>query len=462
MIQPSAALLFFVAVMISTWYGGFGPGLLATAFSALAIDYFFMPPAHSMSVGLDDILELVVFMLIALLISSLSKRRRLLEAELQRRVEELAEADRRKDEFLATLAHELRNPLAPILSALELMRLRTADDPTLKGLMDAVERQTWHLARLVDDLLEVSRITRGKVRLRKEPLDLETVVARAVETSRPFIEARKHELSVSPPGEPVRLEADPIRLEQVLINLLNNAAKYTDPGGRIWLTWAREGGEAVVRVRDTGIGIPPEMLSRIFDLFTQVDRSLDRAQGGLGIGLTLVRNLIEMHGGAVSADSAGPGRGSEFVVRLPALPPGPEPEAAESEPVTTKPKARGSGRRVLVVDDNVDAATTLGELLRLWGHKVWVAYDGPGAIQETLAHQPEVVLLDIGLPEMDGYEVARRLQQIGPEKPMLIALTGYGQEEDQCQSEKAGFAHHFTKPINLVTLQQVLSAGVRV
>jgi len=374
-------------------------------------------------------------------------------------LQEIQEANRRKDEFLAMLAHELRNPLAPILNALQVMHLRSADNPALRQSMAVVERQVRHMAQLLDDLLDVSRITRGKVQLRKEPLDLVATVTRAVETSRPLIETRKHELIISLPQEPIRLQADPIRLEQILVNLLNNAAKYTEPGGRIWLTCTQEGEEAVFRVRDTGIGIPPEMLSHIFDLFTQVDRSLDRSQGGLGIGLTLVRSLVEMHGGNVTVYSAGIDQGSEFIVRLPAL----AWECKNAEP--REEKDRGAPvalrRRVLIVDDNVDAATTLGEVLELWGHEVRTVYDGPSAIEVASVYKPEIVLLDIGLPELDGYEVARMLrQQAGLSGAVLIALTGYGQEEDQRRGREAGFAYHFTKPVDLANLQGLLASDL--
>ncbi|HWP46186.1 MAG TPA: PAS domain S-box protein [Candidatus Limnocylindrales bacterium] len=381
--------------------------------------------------------------------------------ENARLYQEAQEADRRKDEFLAILGHELRNPLAPVRNALEIMRLRSGNDPTLKRAMDIVERQIQHMTRLVDDLLDISRIIRGKVQLKKEPLDLNTIITRAIETSQPFIENRQHGLLVSLPQEPLWVEGDPARLEQILVNLLNNAAKYTEPGGRIWLTCTQEGEEAVIRIRDTGIGIPPEMLLRIFDLFTQASQSLDRSQGGLGIGLTLVRSLVQMHGGSVSAFSEGLGRGSEFVVRLPVLS---ETGSRTLNPdsVDPKPKILDSKRRVLVVDDNVDAATTLSELIKLWGHEVYTAYDGPSAVEAALTYLPDIVLLDIGLPGMDGYEVARQLRQEPRlSKTLLIALTGYGQEKDQQYSQEVGFDQHFTKPVDIPTLQRILGSQRR-
>jgi signal transduction histidine kinase len=382
-------------------------------------------------------------------------RARRLSLELRARAAELAEADRRKDEFLAILAHELRNPLAPVANALQIMRLQAADGGATARARDMAERQVKHLARLVDDLLDVSRITRGKLQLCLQPVELAPLLAHVLEGMRPFIEACGHELSVVLPPEPVRLQADPTRLEQVLANLLNNAAKYTRPGGRIWLTAERAGAEAVLRVRDNGVGIAPEKLPRVFDLFMQADRAPDHSQGGLGIGLTLVRSLAEMHGGTVQAFSPGLGRGSEFVVRLPALPQTP-PERPEPRPVA----ARGAGRglRVLVVDDNVDAAQSLAQLLALDRHEVYVAYDAPGTLESARAHPPEVVLLDIGLPGGDGYQVARRLrEEVGLKDAVLVAVTGYGQEEDRRRSARAGFDHHLVKPVDVEALRDLLA-----
>ncbi|HWP48478.1 MAG TPA: ATP-binding protein [Candidatus Limnocylindrales bacterium] len=455
LIEPSADPLFFAAVTISSWYGGLGPGLWATFLSAWMIDYFFMPPTHSLTFGLDDMLELSVFVLVALLISSLTETRRRLEKELKQRVAELAEADKRKNTFLAMLAHELRNPLTSSLNAVQILRLENTHNPDLRWPVEVVERQLRHMNRLVEDLLDISRITCGKIELCKELLDLTTVVTHALDTSRPFIEARKHKVSVSLPSEPLYLEADPVRLEQVLVNLLNNAAKYTDPGGQIWLTVYREGEKAVLRVRDTGIGIPPEMVDRIFDLFTQVNGSQDRLRGGLGIGLTLVRSLVELHGGKISAYSAGPGQGSEFVVQLPLLSVSPETPWKKFQPASGGKNP--PHRRILVVDDNTDAAVSLGKLLKLWGHEVQIAQDGPTAIELATSYRPEVVLLDIDLPGINGYEVARRFRQ-EPQlsQVVLIALTGYGQKEDPQRAREAGFDHHFTKPINLRALQRAL------
>jgi PAS domain S-box-containing protein len=384
----------------------------------------------------------------------ITDRKRLM-AELRSRADELAENDRRKDEFLAMLSHELRNPLAPIRNAVHVLQ-EVSGGPELGQAREVIERQVAHLARLVDDLLDVSRITRGKIALRLETVALEEVVARAVETTRPLIEARRHALSVDVPPDAPRLQADPIRIAQVIANLLNNAAKYTDPGGRIALRAGREGGEAVVRVRDTGAGIPADVLPHVFDLFTQAERTLDRAQGGLGIGLTLVKSLVEQHGGRVEAFSGGPGHGSEFVVRLPL--------AAAAVPVvkSVSPQAAiaPTMRRVLVVDDNADAADTLAMVLGLRGYDVRVARDGPAALEAAREFLPQLVLLDIGLPGMDGYAVARALRSGPANGPLrLVALTGYGREEDRRRSAEAGFDDHVVKPIAPDELLQLLAAG---
>jgi PAS domain S-box-containing protein len=384
-----------------------------------------------------------------------TERKRLM-AELRGRAEELAENDRRKDEFLAMLSHELRNPLAPIRNAVDL--LREVGGPELVHARDVVDRQVTHLARLVDDLLDVSRITRGKVALRPETVELAEVVARAVETTRPLIESHEHTLVLEVSPEPTRLHADPTRLAQVIANLLNNATKYTEKGGRITLRAGREGSEAVVRVSDTGAGIPADVLPRVFDLFAQAERTLDRAQGGLGIGLTLVKSLVEQHGGRVEAFSEGPGHGSEFVVRLP-LPKDPLPVAPSS--VARPPTAAKTAGRILVVDDNADAADTLAMLLTVRGYDVRVARDGPAALGAARDFRPELVLLDIGLPGMDGYAVARQLRAGHATSPLrLVALTGYGREEDRRRSAEAGFDHHLVKPVAPEVLLGILAGGM--
>jgi len=382
-----------------------------------------------------------------------------LSEHLQQRNAELAAADRHKNEFLAMLAHELRNPMAPIRNALHVLGMPGADAAILEQARSVMGRQIHHLVRLVDDLLDVSRIIRGRVELRKERVDLAAVVGRALETVQPLLDAKQHQLAVDLPAQPTWLDADPVRLAQVLSNLLTNAAKYTDQNGRIWLSGAAEGSHAVLRVRDNGIGISAELLPSVFDLFTQADRSLDRSQGGLGVGLTLCRHLVEMHGGSIRARSAGLGQGSEFEVRLPAAL---ADRAARAAPTTAPGGTPAAGQRVLVVDDNVDAAASLAMLLRLQGNDVHVVHDGPHALEAATALRPQVVLLDIGLPGMDGLEVARQLRQL-PEcqDVLLVAVTGYGQDEDRQRSHEAGFDCHLVKPVNPGDLQELLAKLVQ-
>jgi signal transduction histidine kinase len=379
-----------------------------------------------------------------------------LEGELRLRIRELAEQDQRKDEFLAMLAHELRNPLAPVKNSLQTLRVMYATDPDVGRLTEMMSRQVGQIVRLVDDLLDVSRITCGKVTLRTELIDLMSVVEQAIEEARPLIDSRRHELSLKAPRTPVVLDADPSRLAQVVGNLINNAAKYTEEGGQIWLEIRREENEAIINVRDNGVGIPAELLPRVFDLFTQSDRTLDRSQGGLGIGLTLVRRLIEMHGGTVQAFSHGLGQGSEFVVRLPALSQDSKVESTQAtSPNPTPPPS--TNHRILIVDDNVDAADSLAMLLELSGHQVHTAYGSEAAIAMVGSHRPRVILLDIGLPGMDGYEVARRLRQ-NPDFSgvTLVALTGYGQEDDRRKTRDVGFDYHLVKPVELGELTHLL------
>ncbi len=370
--------------------------------------------------------------------------------------QDLQDANRRKDEFLAMLAHELRNPLAPIRNALHVIQMRGLERrQAVRQSWEVVERQVENIVRLVDDLLDVSRISRGKINLQMQSVDVATIVARAVESSRPVIDARRHELKVSLPDEPMPVHADVTRMAQVVLNLLNNAAKYTAEGGRIWLSAEKKQGQAVIRVRDTGMGIPADTLPKIFDMFTQAERTLDRAEGGLGIGLTLVKRLTEMHNGRVEALSDGPGQGSEFVVRLPIQ--------LEQLPVAKVEEIPGlrrlSGRhRILVVDDNKDSADSLAMLLRLIGNDVRTAHDGQQALMIAAAYQPDMVLLDIGLPGMNGYEVARRLRaETGLKKNTLVALTGYGGEEDRRLAQAAGFDHHMVKPMDFDALNELLA-----
>ncbi len=368
----------------------------------------------------------------------------------------LKEADRRKDEFLAMLAHELRNPLAPIRNALYMLGLPATAGPAADQARAMVERQVHNMVRLVDDLLDVSRITRGKIQLRMETLDLATILHRAVEATRPLIEANRHTLTLTLSPESTRVIADSTRLEQVFANLLNNAAKYTERGGAIGLTAERHGDTVLVRVRDTGFGISAAVLPQIFDLFTQGDRTLDRAQGGLGIGLTLVKTLVEMQGGSVTAASDGPGRGSEFVVRLPCCPDALAPlqNVQNDDGAATVATAR---LQVLIVEDNKDAADSLAMLLQLWGHAVRTSHDGLSGLKAARSYRPQVVFLDIGLPGLDGYEVARRLRGEFGAEMRLVAMTGYGQEDDRRRAQEAGFDAHLVKPADPAVLQHLLN-----
>jgi PAS domain S-box-containing protein len=368
------------------------------------------------------------------------------------------DGERRKDEFLATLAHELRNPLAPIRNSLHILRMNDGFSPAVQRVHEMMERQVHQLVRMVDDLLEVARISRGNIDLKKERVELATIIHNALETSKPLIEAGGHKLTVSLPAEPILLDGDPVRLAQVFANVLNNSAKYTDKGGQITVSARRDGSNVAVSIRDTGIGIPREMLSRVFDMFAQVDHTQRRSQGGLGIGLSLVHRLVAMHGGSVEARSDGVGHGSEFIIRLP---------AAAYDSYGTDHEHAGSGpksavlarRRILVVDDNQDAGDSLGMLLKFLGADVHVVYDGQSALEKLRLCRPSVVLLDLGMPGLDGFEVARQVRQ-DPELRdlMLIALTGWGQEEDRRHSLEAGFDHHLVKPVDLGALQALLAS----
>jgi signal transduction histidine kinase len=401
---------------------------------------------QAIGLGLDEAISASV----AAYVRQRDAHSRRIEEELRARAAELREGDRRKNEFLAVLAHELRNPLAPILNSVEVLRLLEPKDANVMQARVIVERQVRQMVRLVDDLLDITRISQGKVELRRTTFDVALAVGQAVQTTAPLFQSQRHQLSVHLPHEPLRVEADQARLVQVLVNLLNNAAKYTEPGGRVELTALTEEAEAVVRVKDNGVGIEPEMLGQVFNLFTQVGRSLGKAQGGLGIGLTLVRQLVELHGGTVTVRSDGPGKGSEFEVRLPAA-----AAAADPEPAKT-PTRNGDGRHILIVEDNADARSTLETLLRLLGHRVEVASTGKDAVERALACRPEVALIDLGLPEMDGYAVARKLRADLGRGVRLVALTGHALEEDRRRTHEAGFDGHLVKPVELTELSRVL------
>jgi PAS domain S-box-containing protein len=383
--------------------------------------------------------------------------RKELETSLRRLANELSEADKRKDEFLATLAHELRGPLAPLANVLELWK-QSSSAPQLRRARETMERQLGQMVRLVDDLLDLNRITRNRLELRKTRVELASVIAHAVEASRPLIDARSQKFVATLPEEPCELNADPARLAQVFANLLNNSSKYTDPGGQILLSARRDGDDVIVRVRDTGIGIPPEKLAGVFEMFSQVDSALERSEGGLGIGLTIVKRLVDMHEGSVEARSAGVGKGSEFIVRLPiatsislesAAPPRPE-----QIPTPT--------RKILVVDDNVDSAVSLATLLSVSGHDTLLAHDGVGAIEAAEKHRPDVVILDIGLPQMNGYEVCRHLRELPSGNDLVvIAVTGWGQGDEPQKWQEAGFDAHLVKPAQFDDLAALLSKLLR-
>jgi signal transduction histidine kinase/ActR/RegA family two-component response regulator len=461
---------FTVAVVIAAWYGGFKPGLLATLLSVIAADYLLIPARYSLRIETPaNAASLGMFLfsgiLISLLCESLHRTRRRLEAEqenlrqsvaLQRKMQDaLTESDRRKDEFLATLAHELRNPLAPVRNAIHILRARMPPTPELHWARDVIDRQVTQMTRLIDDLMDVARITRGTFELRTSHVALDEVIRVAIETSRPVIDASRHELTVRLPTEPVYLDADVIRLAQVFSNLLNNAAKYTPSGGRITVTAERDTDSVTVAVEDSGMGIPPPMLMQVFEPFTQLDRSLTRSQGGLGIGLALARRLVEMHGGTVQAHSEGPGKGSRFVVQLPV-----SMHQGIRQPATAEGRGPAPARglqRVLVADDNSDSATSLSMLLNDAGYDTRTASDGVQALQTAADFRPDIALLDIGMPKLNGYELARRIRdQAWGRDVLLIAVTGWGGADHRQQTTDAGFDHHLTKPVDPAALTRLL------
>ncbi|MGH7825081.1 MAG: response regulator [Candidatus Binatia bacterium] len=418
--------------------------------------------------------------------------RKRLEEQLREHVQHLRNADRIKDEFLATLAHELRNPLAPIRNAVEILRVKGPSTPELEWARKIIDQQMKQVIRLLDELLDVSRITRDRLELRKELVELAKVIESAVETSRPLIEQYSHRVTVSLPPDPVYVEADEVRLSQVFSNLLNNAAKYTEPGGQIWITAALypspqggegsgfypgplqsppsplagegrvRGTEAVVTVKDTGVGIPADQLSYVFEMFAQIDRTLEQTRGGLGVGLTLVKRLVQLHGGRIAVKSEGPGKGSEFMVCLPIVVERPE-AGALSSPVNGQSALPFAPVRILIVDDNRVTASSLAVVLRTMGHEIRSAYDGEEAFSAAEEFQPNVALLDIGLPKLNGYDVCRRIRQQRWGKGMvLIALTGWGREEDRRNAHDAGFDYHMVKPVDPESVMKVLSGPARI
>jgi signal transduction histidine kinase/ActR/RegA family two-component response regulator len=368
---------------------------------------------------------------------------------------ELREEDARKNEFLATLAHELRNPLAPLRTGLQVMKLATQSPAAVEQARTIMERQLGHLVRLVDDLLDVSRISRGKLDLRKERIELATVVTDAVETCTPILKQYGQELVLRLPDTPIYVDADRTRLAQAICNLVHNAAKYSDRGSRIWITVEREANEAVIRVKDNGVGIPADMLPRVFDMFMQVDQSLEKSHGGLGIGLTIVKRLVELHGGSIEAKSEGHGMGSEFIMRLPIVLSLVQEQQEEGSVDQPRPAAR---HRILVVDDNMDAAGSLAMMLKLMGNEVRTAHDGLNAVETAAGFRPDLILLDIGMPKLNGYDACRRIRaQPWGRSVTIVALTGWGQDEDKRRSEQAGFDGHLVKPVEPAALERLLA-----
>ena len=425
------------------------------AISGIAV-YFTLKGQGQFAVGSADATSLFLLcytgtlVITGLVLSVVIGQRKRAELAVRQRVEELQENERHINEFLAMLSHELRNPLAPMVNALALLRRDLGQSPPMLGVL---ERQVAHLSHIVDDLLDVSRITRGKIRLQKETADLNSMVLSALESARPLIDARKHTVELDFCRDKLFVEADATRISQVALNLINNAAKYTPAGGRISILLSREDAEAVLRVRDNGMGISPELLPKVFDLFIQGDRALDRSEGGLGIGLTIARRIVEMHGGSTIALSEGQGKGAEFVVRLPMVA---APAATAPIPKSAPPSVR---RRILVVDDNRDSADSLAILLTAMGHDARVAYDGQEAIELATQYRPDTVLLDIGLPGKSGYEVARELRSAYDRSQLvLIAVSGYGQDEDRRRGREAGFDHHLVKPVHLAELEAMIGS----
>jgi signal transduction histidine kinase/CheY-like chemotaxis protein len=456
---PYATL--YGAVAISVWFGGLGPAVLAMVVGYAMSNVRYTSPTGELSInGPPDAIGLALFALSASLIIVLGEamrrardRYRASEVELKERAAQLQRADAKKSQFLAVLSHELRNPLAPLRNGLTLLRMQQRQDAATAETHDMMDRQIVQLTRLIDDLLDVSRVDRGKMELRTEPMPIDAVMRTGVETAKPNIDAKGHALSVSYPETPLHVQGDAVRLAQVLANLLNNAAKFTPPGGRIELSARAEDGRAVLRVADNGIGIAPEHLKEVFDMFVQVEAKHVAASGGLGLGLTLARAIVRRLGGEIEAASGGPGKGAEFTVRLPLVDaPGPVEAPAAAA-------ASNERRRVLVVDDNVDAAQTLAQYLRLTGHRVESALDGEAALRIAEVLHPDVAFIDLNMPRMDGTEVARRLR-LTPwgRRARLVALTGMGQQADIDRTREAGFDEHITKPADLQRLSR-LAAG---
>jgi signal transduction histidine kinase/CheY-like chemotaxis protein len=454
-------LTLYGAVAISVWFGGLGPAVLSMVLGYAVVNIKYVAPVGTLSINTpDDGISLALFALSAALVVVLGEamrrardRYRASEIEVKRRALQLQRADRKKSEFLAVLSHELRNPLAPLRTGLALLDMQRGDLAGTAETRAMMERQVSQLARLIDDLLDVSRIDRGKLEMRQERLALEGVLKTAIDTARPNMAAKGHALRVTWPKAPLYVDGDPVRIAQVVSNLLNNAAKFTPAGGSIELTAGEVAGEALICVADNGIGIDPGQLEEVFDMFVQLDAS-HAAAGGLGLGLTLARSIVERHGGRIEARSGGPGQGAEFIVRLPLAA---APAAAAEAPAEAKAPSR---RRVLVVDDNVDAAQTLAQYLRMDGHRVESAVDGEGALRIAEVLHPEVAFIDLNMPTMDGTEVARRLRRTPwGREAALIALTGMGQQADISRTREAGFDEHITKPADLQLVSRLAAAA---
>jgi signal transduction histidine kinase/CheY-like chemotaxis protein len=454
--QPSP--VFLLTVVAVAWAAGFGPAVVALAISTVAMNYLFVPPFYDLAPTLRDVVWLLPFVAVGLVAARLTASRRRIEQERTRLIDAehaaraaAESANRAKDEFLAVLAHELRNPLAAIsTAALLLQRIGKRDDAATSA-REVILRQAQHLARMVDDLLEVNRVIAGKIVLQRRPTNLADAVRSAVTTVGGGGRLDPYNLTIDTP--PIWVEADAVRLEQVIVNLLENAVKYTPPGGSIDVAVKRDGKDAVLSVRDSGIGIPPDLLPRVFDLFVQADAGSARSRGGLGIGLAVVRRLIQLHGGTVRAMSDGPGRGSRFVVRLPEISKPPRAASAGDRRPTT-----AASHRVLIVEDDPDTREMLRRLLQCLGHEVAEAEDGRRAIEVALRFRPEIVLIDISLPVIDGWEVARRLRNSFLDyQPVLVALTARVRPEDRERSHEAGFDHHLVKPIDSERLAQILT-----
>lgn len=446
-----------IATTIVAWRCGLGPAL-ATIIPGVTLGKLLFEHPGLFDWQADHTALLTTLLLgsiIAVLIESL----RWIALDNARLYQLARQSEARKDQFLAALAHELRNPLAPIRSAVYLLQNKATPETQMAPLHQIIDRQVTHLVRLVDDLLDVSRITQGKIELRIESVQLNKIIDAAVEIAHPLIEENGHKLYVARLSTPIRLNVDSVRMIQTFANLLNNAAKYTDRGGQIWLSAQANGNEVLVRVRDTGIGIAPEMQARIFDMFEQANQAIEHSRGGLGMGLTLARTLVEMHGGTVEAASHGIGLGSEFTVRLPiAASQETAPAAAAPAPAAPTPAGSAHTRKILIVDDNVPVAKTLEMVLKQWNYAVRLTFDGFAALESARAFQPDIVLTDLGLPQMNGYQLATELRRVpGMENVILIALSGYGQQADRERSESAGFARHLVKPVDLNELETTLA-----